>query len=140
MSDWSVVFLAVMALSLVIMAAIQVVVAVMGLRMVQQVSALTTQLHQEVRPLIQKVNAIADDASRATALAAVQVERVDQLMATSAKRLDATMGVIQNVIAGPIGQGAAAVSAVRAVIGAVRDWKGRRRRYNHDDDDALFVG
>jgi hypothetical protein len=140
-SEWSGVFLGVMAVSLAIMAAIQIGLIIVGLRVAKQMSAATTRLHEEIRPLIQKANAIADDASRATALAVLQVERVDRFMATTTARLDDTMGIIQNVMAGPVGKGAAAVNAFRAVMGAVRDWKNsRRRRPTHDDDDAWFVG
>lgn len=141
MNEWAGVFLAVMALSLAVMAAIQIALIVIGIRVAKQVTAATSQLHQEIRPLIEKANAIADDAARTTALAAIQVERVDQFMASTASRLDTTLGIIQNVASGPIGQGAAAVSAFKAVMGVVRDWKIRRRRASHhDEDDALFVG
>lgn len=142
MNEWSGVFLAVMAVSLAIMAAIQIGFIVVGLRVAKQMSAATAKLHEEIQPLIQKANVIADDASRITALAALQVERVDQFMTTATTRLDNTMSIIQNVMAGPVGRGAAAVSAFRAVMGAVRDWKGhRRRRQTHDDhDDVWFVG
>jgi hypothetical protein len=106
----------------------------------RQIAAATAQFQNDIRPLIEKAQLIADDASRATTLAVLQVERIDRFMASTATRLDATLGMIQNVVSGPVGQGAAAVSAFRAVMGVVRDWKARRRRHSHDDDDALFVG
>lgn len=142
MNEWAGVFLAVMAVSLAIMAAIQIGLIIVGIRVARQVTVATTQLHEEIRPLIQKANLIADDAARVTALATVQVERVDQFMAASAVRLDNTLGIIQNVVSGPVGQGAAAISAFKAVMGVVRDWKTRRRKasQHHDEDDALFVG
>ena len=148
MNEWSGLFLAVMAVSLAIMAAIQIGLIVVGLRLAKQVAAATSQLQQEIRPLIkkandiaQKANHIADDAARATTLAVAQVERVDRFMASTAARLDDTLDSIQGIVSGPVGQGAAAISAFRAVMSAVSDWKGRRRqRRAHDDEDALFVG
>lgn len=140
MNEWEGVFLAVMAASLAIMAAIQIGVIVVGLRVAKQITAATAQVRQEMQPLVQKVNRIADDVSRATSLAAIQVERVDQFMASTASRLDTTLGIVQGVVSGPVGKGAAALSAFRAVMSVVRDWKGRRRHRHHDDDDALFVG
>ena len=140
MNEWAGVFLAVMAVALVAMAAVQIGLMVVGLRVAKQMATATAQFQEEVRPLIEKAHIIADDASRATALAVMQVERVDRFMASTATRLDTTLDIIQNVVSGPIGKGAAAVSAFRAVMGVVRDWKGRRRRPGHDDDDALFVG
>lgn len=140
MNEWAGVFLAVMAVALVAMAAVQISLIIVGLRVARQVAAATSQLHEEIRPLIEKAHIVADDASRTAALALVQVERVDQFMASTATRLDTTLGILQNVVTGPIGRGAAYVSAFRAVMGVVRDWKGRRKRHGHDDDDALFVG
>ena len=140
MNEWAGVFLAVMAVALVAMAAVQIGLMIVGLRVAKQMATATAQLQQEIRPLIEKAHLIADDASRAAALAVIQVERVDRFMASTATRLDTTLGMIQNVASGPIGQGAAAVSAFRAVMSVMRDWKGRRRRHGHDDDDALFVG
>jgi type IV secretory pathway VirB2 component (pilin) len=140
-NEWAGVFLAVMAVSLAVMATIQIGLIIVGIRVAKQVTAATTQLHEEIRPLIQKANLIADDAARATALAALQVERVDQFMAASATRLDNTLAIIQNVVSGPVGQGAAVLSAFKAVMGVMRDWKARRRAsHHHDEDDALFVG
>jgi hypothetical protein len=139
-NEWAGVFLAVMAVALVAMAAVQIGLMVVGLRVAKQMATTTAQLQEEIRPLLEKAHLIADDASRAAALAVIQVERVDRFMASTATRLDTTLGIIQNVVSGPIGKGAAAVSAFRAVMGVVRDWKGRRRRQGHDDDDALFVG
>lgn len=140
MNEWAGVFLAVMAVALVAMAAVQIGLIVVALRVARQMAAATAQFQNDLRPLIEKAQVIADDASRATALAVLQVERVDRFMASTATRVDATLGMIQNVVTGPVGQGAAAISAFRAVMGVVRDWKGRRRRHSYDDDDALFVG
>jgi len=139
-NDYMGLFMAVMAVSLAVMAAIQIGLIIVGLRVAKQVAAATTQLQQEIRPLIQKANAIADDAARATSLAVLQVERVDNFMATTASRVDNTMSMVQNIVSGPVGQGAAAISAFRAVMGVVRDWRGRRRRHTTEDEDALFVG
>lgn len=140
MNEYAGLFLAVMAVSLAIMAAVQIGLIIVALRVAKQAMAAAAQLQQEIRPLIQKASSIADEAARATSLATMQVERVDQLMATTASRLDSTMSVIQNVMSGPVGQGAAAISAFRAAISAVREWRGRRHRHNHEDEDALFVG
>jgi hypothetical protein len=139
-NDYMGLFMAVMALSLAVMAAIQIGLIIVGLRVAKQVAAATTQLQQEIRPLIQKANVIADDAARATSLAVLQVERVDRFMATTALRVDNTLGMVQNIVSGPVGQSAAALSAFRAVMGVVRDWRGRRRRHTSEEEDALFVG
>lgn len=140
MNEWTGTFLAIMAVSLAIMAAIQIGLIIVALRVAKEVSAATAQLKQEIVPLVQSANRLADEAARATSLVALQVERVDGMMSTAAVRLDETIGIVQSALSGPIGQGVAAVKAFRAAMSVVRDWKSRRRPHTHDEDDALFVG
>lgn len=140
MNEWTGVFLAVMAASLAIMAAIQIGLIIVGLRVAREITKATSQLRSEITPLVNTVNRLAEEATRTTSLVALQVERIDGMMASTANRLDDTIGIVQNAMSGPVGQGVAAVKAFRAAMSVVRDWKNRRRPHAHDDDDALFVG
>jgi predicted PurR-regulated permease PerM len=141
-TDWAVVFLGVMAVCLVIMTAIQIGLIVAGLRVAKQTTAAIDDLRRELRPLSEKINRIADDAARATSLAALQVERIDQMMSSTASRLDDTLGVVQGLMSGPVKGGATAIAVFRAAFSLFREWKGRsqRARTVRDDDEALFVG
>jgi hypothetical protein len=134
-----------MAISLAIMATIQIGLILVGLKVARQMNATVEDLRREIRPLVEKLNRVADDASRATALAVVQVERVDAFMSNTVARVDEAVGIIGNAMGGPIRQGVAAVTAFRAVFEAFRSWQGRndqRKRggRTRDDEDALFVG
>lgn len=143
MSEWSVVFLGVMAVSLAIMAAVQIGVIIIGIRAAKQMSVAMDALRREIKPLSDKVHRIADEVERTASLAALQVERVDQMMATTASRLDSTLGILQGFAGGPVKQGTAAVAAFRAAWSVFSDWKNRdrrRSRHTREDDDALFVG
>lgn len=142
MTGWPVVFLGVMAASLFVMAAIQIGLIVVGVRVARQMTVAIEDLRKEIRPLSEKVNRIADDAARATSLAALQIERIDQMMSSTASRLDDTLAVVQGLMSGPVRQGATAVAVFRAAFAMFRDWKSRsaRSRSSRDDDDALFVG
>ena len=143
MNDSATVFLGIMAVSLAVMALIQVGLIIAGIRVAQKLGAAIDDVRREFRPLMDKVNRIADDAGRATALARDQVERVDQFMATATTRIETTLGVVQDVMSGPVRQGAVAMAAVRAAVAAFRDWQGRkasRVSREHEDDDAWFVG
>lgn len=151
MTDYPSLFLGVMAVALAIMAIVQIGLIVVALRVARQLTATTSQLQQEIRPLIaevtavtQKASAIADEASRVAGLATVQVERFDQLMASTVSRVDDTLSTVQRVMSGPVGQGAALLSGFRAAMSVFRDWRGDRRPSSrsaaHDDEDALFVG
>jgi hypothetical protein len=138
-TDWAVVFLGVMAVSLTVMTAIQIGLIIVGIRVARQVGVAVDDLRREIRPLSEKVNRIADDTARATSLVVLQVERLDQLMASTATRVEEILGILQAFASGPLRQGTAALAAVRAVMSIVRDWKGRRPTAR-DDEDPLFVG
>ena len=90
MTDWSAIFLGVIALAVSVMAAIQVGVVVYGARLARRVDALATQVDREIKPLLTHFNAIGEEAARATALAAAQVERVDRLFADVSLRVEET--------------------------------------------------
>lgn len=138
------VWLAVMAISLATMAAIQIGLILVGLKVARQMNATVEELRREVKPLVDKLHRVADDASRATTLAVAQVERVDALLSTTATRVDEAVGILSNAVGGPIRQGYAAVTAFRAVFEAFRAWQTRsetrKRGRTREEEDALFVG
>ena len=139
MSDWQVVFLGVMAVALVAMAAAQVFIGIAVLRASREITDLAGKLRSDLVPLIDKAARLTDEASRVTAMAAVQMERVDKLTLTLVSRVDETMHVVQSAVIGPVRQGAAVLAGVRAVVGAIREWQNRPRPV-HEDEDPLFVG
>jgi hypothetical protein len=142
-TDWSAVFLGVIALAVTVMAAIQVGIVVYGARLARRVDALATQVDREIKPLLTHLNAIGEEAARATSLAAAQVERVDRLFADVSLRVEETASAVQSAIVAPVREGMALVSGVRA---AVETLKGMRRAGTpshaptHDEEDPLFIG
>lgn len=139
MSDWQVIWLGVIAVAVALMALIQIVVLAAIAKLAMQAVAGVQELRREIRPLFDKVNRIADDATRISGQAAAQVERLDALVASTAVRIDETIEAVQTVVMGPLRQGSAVVAAVRAVVSAFRHSRDRRRPA-HDDEDPLFVG
>ena len=69
MTDWSAIFLGIIALAVSVMAAIQVGIVVYGARLARRVDALATEVDREIKPLLAHLNAIGEEAARATALA-----------------------------------------------------------------------
>lgn len=139
MNDWALVYLAVMAVALAIMALVQVGVVIALLKVAKQVSATTQEVRKELKPLVEKANRISDDAARAAALAVAQVERIDRLVSSATSRVDETLTLIQGAVIQPVRQGAAVFTAVRAALSAFRSWQGRVRP-TREDEEALFVG
>jgi hypothetical protein len=141
-TDWQGAALVVMAVALVVMAAVQVAGAVIAIRLARQVSATADELRRELRPLMEQVRRIADEAERASRLATAQVARVDQLLAAVALRVEETVDVVQGALVGPLRQGAAIVTAVRTALSVFRTWQRRRpaRPVREESEDPMFVG
>jgi uncharacterized protein YoxC len=142
-TDWQVVFLGIMAFALVVMALAQLAVAVALAKSARHVLGAVDELKREVRPLMAKVNRVADDANRVSALAVVQAERIDALIQQTSSRMDETFGILHSAVIEPVRQGTALLAAVRAGIAAIREWQSAQRRSSaagRDDEDPLFVG
>ena len=133
------VWLGVIAVAVLVMAIIQVAVMVQLMRVAKTASSATADLRRELAPLIAKVNKVADDAGKVSALALTQLERVDQLMDNTVQRIDDTLAVVQDAVLGPVRQGAAVVAGIKAALAVFRS-RQDRRRYGRDDEDALFIG
>ena len=101
MTFWAEMFLGVIALATLTMAAIQVGVIVYGWTLARRVNRLLVQVEEEMKPLAENLNAIARDAARITGLAAGQVERVDRLVTDVASRLEQTATTVQDAILSP---------------------------------------
>jgi len=136
--DWQLVCLAVVAVMMTVMTVVQVGVLLALAKSARQVAETAKEIRQEVRPLAEKVHRIADDASRVVSLTLTQVERVDQALAATTERLDQTLNVLQGALVGPVRQGAAVVTAVRAALSILR--RPRDPAVSRDEEEALFVG
>ena len=136
------VFLGIIAAAVVVMAGIQVAAAIAAARLARRVDRLTMQIEQDIRPVVQNLNAITSEAARAAALAATQVERADRLFGDLAHRVDDTLNTLQARVFGPAREGVAVLAGLRAALAAFRDLRdsGRRRPAPVEEEDALFIG
>jgi hypothetical protein len=134
------VFLGVIALATLVMAAIQVGVIVFAARLAKRVERLANQVEHEIKPLLANLVEVSQNAARASSLAVAQVERADQLFATVTRRVDETFTLVQAAIITPAREGRAILTAVRATITAFRELRAARKRSRMEDEDALFIG
>jgi uncharacterized protein YoxC len=154
-TDWNLVFLGVIAAATLVMAIIQIgliVVAAGAAKRAQQAvekaqAALATaqqtitSVHEEIRPLLAKANAIAEEASKTASLATAQAQKVDHVVTTLAARIEETSSLVQQAIVTPAREGMAIMAAIKATLGALRsgaDW--RRRTSRSEEEDPLFIG
>jgi hypothetical protein len=141
-NGWSDVFLGVIAAATLVMAVIQIGAIVAALRLSRQAQQVLQSVHQEVRPLIARAHAIAEEASRTVAIATTQAQKVDRLITDLSQRVDETAGVIQEAIITPAREGLAIVAAVKAGLGALRGLRDMRPRNGRhaEEEDPLFIG
>jgi predicted transcriptional regulator len=138
LNGWVLACLAVMAVSLLAMAAGQVVLAVMAARTARQTMDTLQEFRRDFKPIVEKAQKIADDAARATAIAVVQAERINEVTEMTARKIDETLSVVQDAVSGPLRQGAAVIAGLRAALEVFRS--AGERRTARDEDDALFIG
>lgn len=143
MTDWTPIFLGVIAVAVALMAAIQVGAVIYGVRLAQRVNRLATQVEGELKPLFSNLQSVSAEAARASALAAAQVERADKLFADVSLKIEDTVAVVQQAVVAPAREGLAIITGLRAAIGTLRDAGdavARARSARHDEEDPLFIG
>ena len=137
---WRDVFLGLIALATLAIAAAQIAVIMAAAAAAKRVGRLADQFEREVKPLFGHLNAIARDAARAAQLASAQVERADKLFADVSTRIDDTLNLVQASVLAPAREGRALLSAARAAIQAIRELRqSRARQGRSEDEDALFI-
>jgi hypothetical protein len=140
-TDSSQLFLAIIAAATALMAIVQIGAIVVLARVAMQVRDTVSTIQQDIRPLIARATAIADEASKTAALATAQAQKIDGLVTDLTRRVDETSVIIQQAILTPAREGMAIVAALKAGFGALRglrDLRGRPRGV--DEEDALFIG
>jgi KaiC/GvpD/RAD55 family RecA-like ATPase len=140
-NDWNQTFLAIIAAATALMALVQIGAIVLLARVATQVRDIVDTLQKDIRPLIGRANAIADEAQKTAILATAQAQKIDRLVTDLARRADETSLIIQQAIVTPAREGLAIVAGVKAALGALRGLRDLRNRAGAvDDEDALFIG
>ena len=141
MNDWSPVFLGIIAAATALMALMQIGAILVLARVAMQVRDVVNTLQQDVRPLLARATAIADEAQKTATLATAQAQKIDRLITDLTRRVDETSGVIQQAIITPAREGLAVWAALKAGLAALRGFRDLRGRPGAvDDEDALFIG
>jgi hypothetical protein len=134
------VLLGLIAVATLVMAAVQVGLVIVAVRLGRQVQDLRASLDGEIRPLILNLSAASNNVVRATELAVTQVQRVDRLLGDLAHRVDDATRLVQSTLLAPLREGRALLAAVGAALGAMRDMRPTREEPLPADDDPLFIG
>ena len=141
MNESSQMSLGIIAAATASMALVQIGAIIVLARVAMQVRDVATTIQKDLRPLIARANAIADEASKTAALATAQAQKFDRLVTDLTRRVDETSAVIQHAILTPAREGMALVAGLKAGLAALRglrDLRGRPGRV--EEEDALFIG
>jgi len=136
------VFLGIIALATVAMAVLQIGAALAVSRLARDAQKTFTSVQDDVKPLIAKVSALAEEANQTVSIAKVQAEKIDLLVTTLTRRIDETSAVVQQAVMTPAREGLAILAAVKAGLGALRGFRavapGQGR--HAEEEDPLFIG
>ncbi len=141
MNDSTNTWLGVIAVATLLIAIVQIGVLVAAGLLARRVAKLAETLEQQIKPVFQHLDTIGREASRAAALATVQVERADRLFADVTGRVEQGLDQVQSAMSIPAREGIAILSAFRAAFSVFRNPPPdpRRGRTRGDDEDALFI-
>lgn len=141
------VYLGLIALGVIVMATIQVAAIVAALRAARRVGEMASRFEQDVRPIIVNLQKVSEEAARASAQAAAQVDRLDTLVANVARRVEDTAATLQQTILQPARDGLALLSVLKSVIASFRQPReaperreGKPSRDPREPHDDLFIG
>ena len=134
------IFLGIIAVASLAIAVAQIGIVVVAGLAARRAARLIANVERELRPVFGHLDTIGREASRAAALAAVQVERADKLFGDVAVRVEQALNTVQTTIETPAREGRALLSAFRAAFQAVRELRQNRSGQGRgDDEDALFI-
>jgi len=139
-STWSVVFLGIIAAATLATAIVQVGVLVAAGRLSRRVGRFVDDFERDIKPILGQLNAMTRDASKAAALAVVQVERLDQLWSEVGTKIDQTLSSLLSVVLGPARQGRALLLGFQAIMAALRQYRRHGTHANgKEEEDGLFI-
>jgi hypothetical protein len=134
-------FLGIIAAATLIMAVVQIGAIVVASRLARQTQQTLNAVYSEIRPLLAKASAVADEASRTAALASLQMQKIDALVTDLSRRVDETTTIVQQAIVTPAREGVAILAAVKAGLAALRGIGDLRRGSSRaEEEDPLFIG
>ncbi|SRR5258706_4717600 len=134
------VFLGIIAMATLVMALVQVGFIIYGWTLVRRVSRMLDEIEREMKPVLEGLSAMARDAARASALAVVQVERVDRLFTDLTTRIEETATTVQRVVLTPLREGAAVMAGIRAVLSMLKEVSRSGPATGAEEDETLFIG
>jgi hypothetical protein len=134
------VMLGLIAVATIAIAAVQIGLVFVALRLARQMQDLRASFSSDIRPLIANLSAASNNAVRVSEMAVAQFQRADRVFGDLAHRVDDATRLVQSTLLAPLREGRALLAGVGAALGAMRDLRPTREEPLPTDDDALFIG
>jgi len=147
METWGVVFLAVIALSSLVQAAFLIGLARAGMQLVKRVDGLHEQIERDIKPTLDQVSRISRNVGEVTDLVVLQARRLDDTLADTLEKFEATTSLLRNFVQKPLGPVAdllAFFKGLRKGLDVYRQLGGfesahRGHGRSYSDDEHLFI-
>lgn len=148
-SPLAVLFLGVIAASVLVMAVGQVMAFLLAARAMRRVGQAADQMQRDVQPIVANLQAMSADAARATERATAQVARVERMVEDVSARVEDTVVTLQRTILAPARDGLAVFQGLKAAIASFTGSSSKKRTQGPvpvavpdvgDDDNASFIG
>jgi hypothetical protein len=136
-------FLGIIALSVLVMAVIQVVGCVFLAKTARRVEQLTHRIEDDLRPIVRNLQAASVEVTRAAGLAAAHLHRSEQFLGSVSKQAESLVGMLIGSLAGGGRKGFALMTALKTLITLFRQAQRqppRPQSAGMDEDEALFIG
>ena len=126
--DGASLLLGVIAAATAVMAVVQVAMLVCGMVLSRRVNRLIEVVEREMRPVVDRVGTLSDDAARLSTLAVTRIERVDEAFERITSRLEEMLKTARGAVAEPARQGMVLAHVLRAGLVAMRSLNERSPR------------
>jgi len=135
------VFLGIIAVAVLVMAAIQVAAIVFAMSAARRIGQVADRLEQDLRPVVHNLHMITAEAARVTSLAAMQMERADRVFTDLSRRAEQVLAAVPALLR-PAGRGFALLNGLKAALAAIQELRrtSRRGAPHAEEEDALFIG
>ena len=87
---------------------------------------MAARVEQDLRPILVNLQKVSEEAARASAQAAAQVDRLDTLVSSLAWRVEDTAATIQQTVLQPFRDGLSLLGSLKSVIDGFREPRERR--------------
>jgi hypothetical protein len=146
MDSWGTILLGVIALGSFIQALVIIGVALGGLRVAKRVQNMQANVDREIRPALDSLMRVANNATEVAEVVTTQARRVENLIGLTVERLDMARAQVRGRMARPMAsladvgallKGFRRGLSVYRQLGGLQEQAGGSRRYR--DDEHLFI-